>query len=79
MACNKISMIKKNRTHVSMKTNIPIIKHWAFFKTFTFNISANNEDISVIFIPDTYDHILISHKIMTLKVKVQGHSKGTLV
>ena len=41
-----------------MATKYPIIKHWAFFKTLTFFISANNEDISLKFLPTIYDHIL---------------------
>ena len=42
-----------------MATKYPIIKHRAFFKTLTFFISANNEDIVQKFLPDTYDHTLM--------------------
>ena len=37
-----------------MAIKYPIIKHRAFFKTLTF-IFANNEDICLKFLPDTYD------------------------
>ena len=38
-----------------MANKYPIIKHRAFFKTFTFYISTNNEDIGQKFLPDTCD------------------------
>ena len=45
--------------YVSMATKYPIIKHRVFFKTLTFSISANNEDISQKFLLDTCDHTLL--------------------
>ena len=54
---------QNNVTYVSMATKYPIIKHWAFFKTLTFFISTNNEDIGQKLIPDTYDHTLMLYKI----------------
>ena len=39
-----------------MTIKYPVIKHRAFFKTLTFVISANNEDIGQKFLRDTYDH-----------------------
>ena len=44
---------QNNRTYVSMATKYPIIKHRAFFKTLTFCISTNNEDIGQKLLPDT--------------------------
>ena len=49
---------QNNVSHVSMATKYPIIKHRAFFKTCTFFISTNNEDIGQKFLADTYDHTL---------------------
>ena len=45
-------------TYVCLHSNekYPIIKHGALFKTFTFFNYANNEDISLKLLPDTYDH-----------------------
>ena len=45
---------QNNVTHFSMATKYPIIKDMTFFKTFTFFISTNNEDIGQKFFPDTY-------------------------
>ena len=42
-----------------METKYPIIKHRTFFKTLTFFISANNEDIVQKFLSDTNDHKLM--------------------
>ena len=39
-------------------TKYPIIKHMRF--SLTFFICANNEDIGPKFLPDTYDHTLMS-------------------
>ena len=39
-----------------------VLKHRAFFKTLTFFISANSEDIVLKFVPDTYDHKLMLQK-----------------
>ena len=51
--------LQNNVTYVSMATKYPITKHMAFFKTLTFFISTNNEDIGQKFLPDTYDHTLM--------------------
>ena len=42
---------QNNVTYVSMATRYPIMKHMAFFKTLTFFISTNNEDIGQKFLP----------------------------
>ena len=71
---------KNNVTYVCMTTKYPIIKCREFFKTHTFCMSANNEDICLKFLPDTYDHILTLYIfVWPWKVKVQGHAKDILV
>ena len=68
---------QNNVTYVSMATKYPIIKHRAFFKTLTFFISTNNEDIGQKLITrHLWPHINV---IQNWKVKVQGHAKDTLV
>ena len=39
-------------THVSMATKYPIIKHRAFFKTFTFLFPQKKKKIGQIFLPE---------------------------
>ena len=58
---------QNNVTHLFMANTYPIIKHRAFFKTLTFCISKNNEEIGEKFLPDTYDHTLMLYKINYLK------------
>ena len=58
---------QNNVTYISMAIKYPIIKHRAFFETFTFFISTNNEDIGHTFLPDTDDHTLMLYKINDLK------------
>ena len=52
-----------------MDINNPNIKHMTFDKTLIFSIAASDEDILMKSIPDTYDYLLTSQKIMALKGK----------
>ena len=67
MYLSKKCIDQNNVTNVSMATKYPIIKHMAFFKTLTFFISKNNEDIGQKFLPDNYDHTLMLYKINDLE------------
>ena len=52
-------IVQNNVAYVSMATKYPIITHREFFKTLTFFISTNNEDIGQKISPETYDHTLM--------------------
>ena len=69
--------------YVLIATNIPIIKHRAFCINFIFYIITSNKDISLKFIPDTFENFLTSqtnNDIERSKFKVTAmvfwHSKG---
>ena len=55
MYLDKKCIDQNNVTYVSMATKYPIIKNRAFFKTFSFFLSANDEALGQKFLPDTYD------------------------
>ena len=62
-----------------METKYSIIKHRAFWKTLTFFISTNNEDIVQKLLPDTYDHTLMLYKINGIKGQSSRSHQGYIV